>query len=80
MMATTSDFDYYANQMLEKAQPLASKQAYLNSYDVFRLWETIAIEMSRQRKHDGDLYSSEDVIKHATAVADAYKDYAAKLS
>lgn len=44
------------------------------------LWYTVAVEMSRQRKQDGDLYSSEDVIKYATAVADAYKEYAAKLS
>lgn len=79
-MAIVSNFDPYANQMLEKAPPLASKRAYLNPYDVFKLWETIAIEMSRQRKQDGDLYSSEDVIKYATAVADAYKDYATKLS
>lgn len=79
-MAIISGFDPYANQMLDKAPPLASKRAYLNPYDVFKLWETVAIEMSRQRKVDGELYSAEDVIRYATAVADAYKDYAAKLS
>lgn len=50
---------------------------YPGAHDV---WYTIALEMSRQRNSAGELYDSDSVIKYATAVADAYKEYVSKLS
>ena len=44
------------------------------------VWYTIAVEMSRQRNRNGDLYSADHVIAYANAVADAYREYVSKLT